>query len=304
MHKNIKHLLSDAKMHKIAKYWFLCIIMLLVAWFLIFPGGLLSHMPLFIWIVTAIAVTYKAKRSVAGNLPTHIRNGIMLSGLFFCIFSFISVPIGFGNPPYSIAEFSIFLSGVTLILFAYLEFKPILLPAAMPLITVLGYQVYELFSKNVEWIAAPMLAPTTNLSVFVLNLIGIDAIQKNNVITFITQAGYPMRIPIIIDCTGIWSLGAFTASVLLVVLVFPKLFSKAGAAFVVVGYVGTYAANILRITLISVSAYLYGHSGTTQMVHAHAGWFAFSVWMTLFWYIFFSHYLLDKQTESPPITPK
>ncbi|ODS40852.1 MAG: hypothetical protein A7315_07510 [Candidatus Altiarchaeales archaeon WOR_SM1_79] len=281
-------------MYKISKYWFLTVIVLLLGWFFIFQGGFLSHFPIFIWAVTAVAVLYKAKRSKAGSLQKKEKIGIIAVGSFFCIFSFISVPLGFGNPPYSIAEFSILLSGITLILFAYLEFKPILLPSSIPLIAVLGFQTYELFEENVEWIASPLLGPTTKLTVIALNILGVGVSQSNNTISFLTQQGQPMNIPIVIDCTGIWSLGAFTASILLVMLVFPKVLSRKGAVFVGIGYVGTYLANILRVTLICMSAYFYGYSGATQMVHIHAGWIAFSLWMIAFWYFFFSRYLLKK----------
>ncbi|RLI90976.1 MAG: hypothetical protein DRO89_04845 [Candidatus Altiarchaeales archaeon] len=281
-------------MYKTAKYWFLTVIILLLGWFFVFQGGFLSHFPIFIWVVTAVAVLYKARRSRAGGLPKWKKIGIIALGAFFCIFSFISVPLGFGNPPYSIAEFSILLSGITLILFACLEFKPILLPSSIPLISILGFQTYELFKENVEWIAAPLLGPTTRLTVIVLNILGMGVSQTDNTISFLTRGGQPMNIPIVIDCTGIWSLGAFTASVLLVMLVFPKVLSRKGVIFVGVGYIGTYLANILRITIICVSAYLYGYSGATQMVHIHAGWVAFSLWMTTFWYFFFSRYLLKK----------
>ncbi len=281
-------------MYRIVKYWFLTVIILLIAWFFTLPEGFLSHMPIFIWIVTAIAVTYKTKKSKPEKIPKEQKISLIILGSLTCLFSFISVPIGFGNPPYSIAEFSILLSGITLIIFTYREYKPILLPSSIPLITIIGFQIYELFEENINWIATPLLEPTTNLTVVVLNILGLGASQTNNTITFLTQQGQPMNIPIVIDCTGIWSLGAFTASMFLVMLVFPQALTKKGAVFIAAGYVGTYLANILRITLICMSAYLYGYSGATQLVHIHAGWIAFSLWMITFWYLFFSHYLLKK----------
>ena len=289
--------------YKVAKIWFLGVMILLFAWFIIFPKGLVSHMVLFIWIISGIAVLYRAKNSKSEGLSQKYRPFILLLGFFVCVFSFISVPMGFGNPPYSIAEFSIFLSGITLILFAYLEFKPLLLPSGFPLLTILGFQVYEIFKKNVEWIAEPMIAPTVNLTVLALNILGIDTHSEMNTIVLISRDGMIMNIPVVIDCTGIWSLGAFTASIVLVGIVLPNVFSKKGAPFILFGYIGTYLANILRVTLICISVYLYGYSGTTQLVHIHAGWIAFTICMVSFRCAFSSRDLPKSSGTEPGAGP-
>jgi len=287
-------------MYKIAKVWFATSMLALVLWFLTHRSSLLSHWVLFIWIISGIIVLYRARTSEDRGIGIVKRILLVIIGIFFCIFSFISVQIGFGNPPYSISEFSILLSGITLIVFACLGLQPLILPASFPLITILGYQVYDLFKENIEWIASPLLKPDTQITVFILNLLGIGARMETStegyLISFLSTNGAPMRIPIVLDCTGIWSLGAFTASIILVALVFPKVISKKGFLFISIGYIGTFLANILRIVLICVSAYLYEYSAITYDTHTHAGWIAFSIWMVTFWYMFFSRYLLKKDS--------
>jgi len=114
------------------------------------------------------------------------------------------------------------------------------------------------------------------------------------VISYTATDGFPAAVQIVADCSGVWSLSAFTASVLLVSLAFPKIFSKKGALYVAVGYIGTYAANILRIVAICLSVYYDRSSGLVPATHMHAGWITFSGWMLVFWYVFFSRYLLKK----------
>lgn len=289
-------------MFKISLYWFITSLLALIAWFVYFPKSLLSHMVLFIWIVSGIVVLYRAKKAdrVKMQYPERILFliiGLLVIALSFInkLLNFINIQFTFWNEPYSIGEFSVLLSGLTIIFFSLLGYRKLILPASFPLITLSVYQIFELFKGNIEWIASPLLGPTTWLTVKVLNIFGVNASYSSDyVINFLTREGQTMNIPIVIDCTGIWSLSAFTASVLLVAIVFPKIFSRKGIFFVAIGYIGTYIANIIRVCIICFSAYLYGYSEATMMTHIHAGWVAFSIWMFIFWYFFFSGYLLKK----------
>ena len=278
---------------------------LLIGWFIIFPPGLISHMCLFIWIISGMAVLYRAKNEEVGVMSPDLKLSIITLGFVISIFSFLNIPIGFGNPPYSIGEFSILLCGISLILFGYLKFRPLLLPCSFPLIAIFAFQTYELFSENLESIASPLLTPTVELTLIFLNLLGVNASSYNHTITFLTRDNIPMYIPIVIDCTGIWSLGAFTVALFMVLLIFPRMISRKGVLFILIGYLGTYSANIVRVTLICLSGYFYGYSGVTQAVHTHLGWVAFSIWMGVFWYFFFSRYLLKlSKPTTNPINPK
>jgi len=294
----IGRLYSGEKMYLTAKIWFSVVMVILVAWFLIFPKSLMSHMALFIWLISGIAVLYRAKKLGETGMSANYKKFIVIIGIFICILSFIFIPVGLGNPPYSIAELSILLVGISFIIFAFFEFKPLLLPCSFPLIAVLGYQVFGLFDENIEVIADPMIPPVVIITVFVLNLLGIGASSFDNTLTFLTRDGAVMNIPVVADCTGIWSLGAFTVSLLVVLCIFPKkMLSGKGLVWMVIGYAGVYTANLVRVVLICLSGYFYGHSGVTQMMHVELGWVAFSVWMMLFWYLFFSRYLLKEDKD-------
>jgi len=296
-------------MFKAAIYWFFAVVLILVGGFLYFPKSLISDMVVFISIISAIAVLYLAKRPEKKMPPAH-RALVFTAGLLISLASFINqigpllgFPVRFWNPPYSIGEFAVLVSGLSVMYFSFFGTRAMALPAAFPAITMAVYQLYEnqrMFGTDldrlVEWIATPMLAPTTAISTKVLNLLGIAATSTPDyIIEFMSRDGVPMKIKIIIDCTGIWSLSAFTASLIVVFLAFRRVLTKKGLAYIAVGYAGTYAANILRIVAISVSAYLSGASGLTDAAHKNAGWIAFSGWMLIFWYVFFSRYILKKE---------
>jgi exosortase/archaeosortase family protein len=121
-----------------------------------------------------------------------------------------------------------------------------------------------------------------------LNLFGIKAVSDQNFISFLSRAGDPIYLAIVSDCTGIWSLGTFTVSVIIVLSSFPKSITKKGIFLIGIGYLGTFCANIIRILIISLSGYFYGPTGVIEQVHVHIGWIVFSAWLVIFWYYYFT----------------
>jgi exosortase/archaeosortase family protein len=284
-------------------YWFIVNAILLAGGFFFFERSLFSDMAVFIGILAGIIVLYSAKKKKPEKMPSNKRALYIALGLMVAFSSFANellalagTDMHFWNPPYSIGEFTVLLSGLSVAYFAFLGYPALMLPAGFSAFVVIVYQIYDIYEKNLEWIAAPLLGPSTQLAVLVLNLLGINASGSNDyVISYIARDGIPAAVQIVIDCTGIWSLSAFTASVILVSLSFPKVFSRKGAMYLAVGYIGTYAANILRIVAICLSVYYERTSGFVPATHMHAGWVAFSGWMLIFWYFFFSTHLLKKE---------
>ena len=213
---------------------------------------------------------------------------IILIGIVMCIFSFISIPLGITNPPYSIGELSLLLSGIGVLVFGLLGFRSLVLPVAIPFIAVLGYSIYELFIRNEAWITAPIIPYIVTLTINLLNLFGIRSVSDGNVISFMSLTGSPVYLSIVSDCTGIWSLGTFTVTVIIVLSSFPKSISKKSILLIGIGYLGTFIANIIRIVVISLSGYYFGPSGMIEQVHVHIGWIVFSAWLIIFWYCYFT----------------
>lgn len=273
-----------------AKLWVIAVLLVLLFFFILTSASYLKIDALAIWILSCIAILYRSRREM-NYLSISGKTKVVIFGVFICIFSFLNIPIGFGNPPYSIGDFSIFLSGLGLVIFGLLGYGSFLLPVCFPLIAVLGFQGYELFLRHQEWLAAPLVPPTVALTLLLLNLAGISAHSSSNVIMFTSKFGDPIQLAIVADCTGIWSLGTFTVAMLIVLSSFPQAISKKGALILLIGYVGTYAANILRVFFISLSGYFYGPRGVIESAHVHIGWIIFSTWMIIFWYIFFTRQL-------------
>lgn len=290
---------------KASLYWFVINAALLVGGFFLFDRSLFSDMAVFIGVLSGIIVLYSAKKKKLGKMSSKRRTIFVSLGLLIAASSFANdflalagTNIHFWNPPYSLGEFTVLLSGLSVAYFAWLGYSALMIPAGFSAFVITVYQIYEIYEKNLEWIAAPLLGPSTQLAVLVLNVLGVNASGSSDyVISFIARDKFPAAVQIVIDCTGIWSLSAFTASVLLVSLAFPKVFSRKGLLYLAVGYAGTYAANVLRIVAICLSVYYDRSSGLVPATHMHAGWIAFSGWMLMFWYVFFSRYLLKKEKK-------
>lgn len=273
--------------YKIAKIWtFFCMVMLVTA-ILIQKSSYMEIDAFGMWILSCGAILYLSRKKT-DPFPENQQRMIIIIGIMMVIFSFISIPLGITHPPYSIGELSLLLSGIGVIVFGLLNFRSLVLPVSIPFLAVIGYGIYELFIRNETWITAPIIPYIVALTISLLNFFGIRAVSDGNVVSFISLTGAPVYLSIVSDCTGIWSLGTFTVTVIIVLSSFPKSISKKSILLIGIGYFGTICANIIRILAISLSGYYFGPSGIIEQVHVHIGWIVFSLWLVIFWYYYFT----------------
>jgi exosortase/archaeosortase family protein len=244
-----------------------------------------------IWFFSCIILFYQSQKPVT-RLSSGWQKIVIFLGIFLCIFSFLNIPLGLGNPPYSIGDFSILLAGLGLIVMGVFGIRSYVLAVAFPAIAVLGFQIYELFLVNEQILSAPLLPVTVFFGSNLIRLLGIPASIQDNLISYVSLTDEPVNLLITPECTGIWSLGTFTIMALLVLFSFPEALKKRDTyILLVIGYIGTYVGNILRIGAIAMSGYLYGPTGAIENTHLHFGWIFFLCWMTVFWYYFFTRIL-------------
>ena len=275
----------DAK--KFAKVWTLFCFITLVGFILTQKSSYMEIDAFGMWVLSCLVILYLSGKKT-DQFSVNQQRMIIVIGILMCIFSFISIPLGITNPPYTIGELSLLLSGIGVLVFGLLNFRSLVLPVSIPFIAVIGFGLYELFIRNEDWITAPLIPFIVTLTITMLNSIGIHAVADNNFISFMSQTGAPVYLSIVSDCTGIWSLGTFTVTVIIVLSSFPKSISKKSMLLIGIGYLGTFCANITRILVISLSGYYFGPSGVIEQVHVHIGWIVFSVWLVIFWYYYFT----------------
>jgi exosortase/archaeosortase family protein len=273
--------------NNVAKLWTCFCLLTLVSFILTQNSSYMEIDALSMWVLSCAAIIYLSRKDSVQH-STNQNFFILILGFLMCSLSFISIPLGITNPPYSIGEFSLFLSGLGVILFTLLNFRSLIFPVSIPFIAVIGYGGYEVFVRNQEWITAPLIPIITLVTNTLLNFIGINSLVNGNIISFMSQTGSPISLSIVSDCTGIWSLGTFTISIIIVFSSFPPTITKKCVLLIAIGYFGTFVANITRILLIALAGFFYGPAGVIEDVHIHIGWIIFTLWMIIFWYYYFT----------------
>lgn len=273
----------------VLKVWFSIVILTLGAWLFLQPPSFVGHLMILIWLVTA-AVVFQLSKLKRRKLSKNEKLLALSFGILICIFSFINIQMGIGNPPYSIDDFSVLLVGATLIFLVFLGNRNLLLPSLIPFLAFLFFHLYDKLRSWLEVAGAPLEMPVVMISVFILKLLGVGVYSVENVIMFTTKEGGLLQVPIVFDCTGVESMGAFLLTASIVFYYFKKMPKDRRIMFLVVGIIGTYLANILRVVAICLSGYYYGYGKSTQLAHIHLGWITFAVWMLVYWTAFFVSY--------------
>ncbi len=265
-------------------YWIAAVFLLLIADLVTPPQSEFGILIVFVWVIAGAAILYRARKNPPKTPCGRKKSAGIVVGVLAIAYSIISIPAGISNAPFSVDELSVLLAGATLVFFSVRGYHHLLAPPLIPLAAILGYHAVDTLEGA---FVDPLIRPTAVISVAILRLVGIEVDLMGTVYRYTALNGDRIGISIVSACTGIWSMAAYTAAVVIILFIFPRM-RKTGYAMLALGYLGTYLSNVLRVVLISLSGYVYGHTGVLQTVHTHIGWVMFSAWMLVFWYLFFS----------------
>jgi len=279
-------------LYALAKKWLICTIAVLVVAVLASKTSYMTDMFFLLWMMTGVVVIYRSRMMEPERLQKWVKSALIVLGLLSCVMSFVNIPLGIGRSPYSLDDFSLLVAGISLIAFTLLDASPLIPPITIPIVVVLGYQLFG--SAPSLWFK-PLVAPTVSLLMVFLNAVGLSPSVDGTILSYLTSRGQPVRISIVADCTGIWSLIAYGVSVIMVLVLLPRIKSK-GYLLIAAGFPITYILNLLRVTLILLAVY-YLDVSWLETLHMHMGWVIFSMWMILFWYVFFSMRLYEKRKK-------
>jgi exosortase/archaeosortase family protein len=176
----------------------------------------------------------------------------------------------------------IFLGGI-FIFYGVRAFRYFWVPALYGVILLLGYQI-EVLAPNLtalqDWLAGVMA--------WMLNGMGITSSVTGE---FVSMSG-PNGAPIVLDvggpCTGVQGIIAFgMLSTMTLLDTKPKL-SRLIPIFAV-GFIGAFLVNIVRLLLMFLT-YEFTSLDVATTVHIYVGYFAFIVWVVVFWAIAFRYF--------------
>ena len=154
-----------------------------------------------------------------------------------------------------------------------------------------------------DWLK-PFLSPFANdfahLIVNILRMLGINAsiysLGNVPVIRFLSLSGNVVSAAFTYGCFGVYSVLIF--SILLVVILFEDPSGlKVKLTYSIAGLIGTFALNIVRITIIFLTDYFYGVEAGGN-VHFIIGYALFSLWLVCFFLIYSKRQILHGKIMS------
>jgi exosortase/archaeosortase family protein len=216
------------------------------------------------------------------NSIQKILGSILVVGSFFVYY--VVTLVYPGAAFYTAANYTVYLLGLFLIFFDFSALKE----AFSPLFLIVAATSSSFIAK---WLK-PFLSPYANdiayIILSILRVLGIDASISYSYNTPIfavpSLSGKMVYGAFVYECLGAYS--ALVFSIILVVILFEdpgRL--KVKLAYAIVGFLGTFALNIIRVTIILLADYFYG-AEVGGTVHYVIGYALFSAWLAIFFYIY------------------
>lgn len=197
---------------------------------------------------------------------------------------------------YGAANYIVFLLGLFLFFFALSALRE----AFAPLFFIAAATGSSTVADWLEPFLSPYLGDIANLIVNILRTLGMNASISYDssipLISLTSLSGNFVIAAFAYGCIGIFSTLVF--SIILVIVLFEDPSSwKTRLSFSFVGVLGTFALNIVRVTLIFMTDYFYGaEAGAT--VHYVIGYALFSAWLAIFLYVYYKRQTLLVKIQS------
>jgi exosortase/archaeosortase family protein len=120
-----------------------------------------------------------------------------------------------------------------------------------------------------------------NIMTFLLNSLAINATVDGNLVTLLQSSGSPIRLVIDAPCTGIKGMLAYGSLAILMTLDV-KTTKKRKVICTIIGLIGTFVINILRLFVIFL-AFNYLGTEVGKAFHVHLGYRLLIIWIIIFW---------------------
>jgi len=218
-------------------------------------------------------------------LNTEVRTVQKLFGLivvFASFFAYFIVSPFFSSAIfYGYANYSLYIIGLFFIFFPIRALKE----AFSPLFLVASVFIGTFASKLAESHFTPYIPNFTSFIASLLRIIGMDVAQSSsnqNVITLYSLKG-PISFIFLWGCVGFSSVFVFSVILIVIMLEDPSN-TKTKAIWSILGVLGIFIVNIIRLVIIFVVSYFSGYEYLT--VHLYLGYILFMVWNVIFFYLF------------------
>ena len=181
------------------------------------------------------------------------------------------------NSRLGILDMLVIFSALAVAMFGIRSFRLFWVPATYGIVLLLGYQLENDIPNYVamqDWMASVVTS--------FVQVLGITARVAGHIITLNTGPS-TLQLDIESDCTGIQGVLAFGMLSTMVLLDMKPRLSRLIPIFVV-GFIGVFLINIVRLLAVVLTFDFLGTSAGTEM-HLFVGYFLFIAWVLVFWMI-------------------
>jgi len=228
------------------------------------------------------------------NLIQKILGSIVVVGSFFVYY--VVVLVYSGAFFYTTANYVVYLLGLFLFFFKFSTLKE----AFTPLFLIVAATSSSFIAVWLKPFLSPYANDFAHIIMNILRTLGMNAniyyLSTTPILFFPSLSGKVVSGLFVYECIGVAS--ALIFSILLVVILFEDPSSlKVKLAYSIVGLLGTFALNILRVTIIFLVDFFYGAEvGTT--IHYVIGYALFSAWLAIFFYMFSKRRVISEKFQS------
>jgi len=151
------------------------------------------------------------------------------------------------------------------------------------LLAIYGFSlVFPIFA--IRWLGEPAAILVTNTVIAITRILGLPITSQGQVLHFTSVTGDVIATAVTPGCAGFTTIGVFIALFTLMMLDIRLPLRKAWWIFLV-GLVGTWLQNIIRIVVAVATGY-YWELGALEAIHFNIVYVIFPLWYALFAFIY------------------
>jgi len=183
---------------------------------------------------------------------------------------------------YSTPNYILYIFGLCLAFFGVSSLRK----AFTPLFLMVAASSNPFVSEWLKQYLSPYVVPFfVGLTVGILKFLGISVTTGSQDVIILQTWNGPLSLQIIWNCVGVDSMFIFSTVLVILLLEDRSSNIKAKLSWSLIGILGTFLVNVIRVTLIFITDYYYGSEAGGKL-HFSVGYILFFAWLAFFFFVF------------------
>lgn len=181
------------------------------------------------------------------------------------------------KPMFGLTDMAVSFVCICVALYGFKGLRHFVIPSVYLVVLIVGYQL-EFAIEQVSGLQVFLAGLITSVVTFVTPTFNVG-----NLITIKTLTGGYQALAIDADCTGLKGMIAY-GSLAVITMIDIRASKQKKILSSIIGLVGTFLVNIVRLLVIVLSCYVFGID-TAMAVHTYLGYGLFMIWLIVFWHL-------------------